>query len=68
MSEKNLPSNESEAQEEINKLVARAYDAINQAEALADKFGISFSLDVAYGMGGTYDPEEGEWMSSSESC
>lgn len=68
MSEKNLPSNESEAREEINKLVSRAYDTINQAEALADKFGISFGLDVAYGMGGTYDPEEGEWMSSSQSC
>lgn len=68
MSEINLPSNENEAREEINKLISKAYDAINRAEELANKFNITFDFDVAYGMGGSYDPVEGEWVSSSENC
>lgn len=66
--ESKLPTNEAEAQEYIDKLVEEAYGKISEAEEIAQKFDIHFSFDLAYGMGGSYDPEEGEWMSSSSQC
>ena len=52
-------------------------EALSEAESIADKYKLSFSISPAYGMGGTYDddPEErvGEdwessWESSSANC
>lgn len=42
--------------EELTELVNAAYAAVNACTAFADKHKLSFSFDVAYGMGGTYNP------------
>lgn len=47
---------------------AKLINAFSEAEAVADKYELSFSIDPAYGMGGTYDGEDGEWCPSSQSC
>jgi hypothetical protein len=70
-----------EATAEIAELVKQAYAKIHAAEAIADKYGVKFSFDLAYGMGGWYRPnhedwnssacfgeDEGGWMASSQSC
>lgn len=44
-----------------------AEENLQQARQIADKFGVSFSWDFEYGMGGSYVPNEG-WAPSSESC
>jgi hypothetical protein len=59
----------------IAELVQQAYDALNEAESVADEHKLDFSFSPAYGMGGTYYPagheykwvEEG-WNPSSQSC
>lgn len=55
-----------EANENLSKLVAEVYKKLGEAQTFADKHNLSFSLDVEYGMGGSY--EEGEWHPSSQSC
>lgn len=73
-----------EQYKELNELVSKAYKAVNEAEAHARKYGLTFHFEVAYGMGGTFDgrtPEQqeeeygyinsdsdGGWLSSSMSC
>jgi hypothetical protein len=63
-----------EASAAIAELVQQAYGFINAAEKIADEHELSFSFDIAYGMGGTYDPtyeqeySEGNWHPSSQSC
>ena len=73
-----------EQYKELNELVSKAYKAVNEAEAYARKYGLTFHFEVAYGMGGTFDgrtPEQqeeedgyinsdsdGGWLSSSMSC
>ena len=52
---------------EIDKLVREAYAAIKLAEELAKEADYGFSFDLAYGMGGYFDPSEG-WCPSSQSC
>ena len=42
--------------------------ALAQAEAIADEYGLEFSIDPAYGMGGYYEGTESEWYPSSQSC
>lgn len=72
-----LQQNRDKAFEEINKLRQQAYDLIKQCEAIADESGCGFSWDIAYGMGGyynprkpdkldesKYDPDSGEWSES----
>lgn len=66
--EKKVPTTADEAQLMINDLVSQAYKCISEAEELSKKFEIGFSFDIAYGMGGYFEPEEGEWQSSSSSC
>ena len=70
------------ASEAISEHVAAAYAAIQEAEKLADEFGLEFSFDLTYGMGGTYigknyseraghdwySSNEGSWLASSQSC
>jgi predicted NUDIX family phosphoesterase len=46
-----------EAYEKISALCAEAKAKIKEAERLADQHGSSFSFQVSYGMGGTYNPK-----------
>lgn len=54
--------------------VDKIYEAIAEAERIADETGESFGIDIAYGMGGYYEPTEehedigGHWFPSSLSC
>lgn len=58
--------------QEAAKLVAQkvdeAYNALTEAQRLADKHDLAFSFSPAFGMGGYYDGHEGEWNASSHSC
>ena len=72
--------NKDELQALVQSKVAQAEALIAEAEELTEKNELpGFSLDVAYGMGGTYmkareywessDVEETyQWMASSQSC
>ncbi|HET8687662.1 MAG TPA: hypothetical protein VFM18_13510 [Methanosarcina sp.] len=65
-----------------NKLIAErlevAMNLISECESIADTTQVGFSWDLAYGMGGWYEPRTGEvdrwgdqkggWQSSSSSC
>lgn len=64
----NIPSTSEEANEEINRLTSIAYAALNAATEIATKFDLYVNFDLAYGMGGSFDPDEGEWVSSSANC
>lgn len=55
-----------EANAKLAQLVADIYSKIREAQELADEHELGFSLDVEYGMGGSY--EEGAWHPSSQSC
>jgi hypothetical protein len=46
--------------------VAAAYELIAEAEKIATEHSLSFSWEIAYGMGGWF--ESGEWRASSQSC
>lgn len=54
-----------EALAKIAELTDKAYEMVKEAERIADANEVGFSFDVAYGMGGYYDGEEGEWNPSS---
>lgn len=64
----NTPTTSEEAKNEINRLTSIAYDALNAATEIATKFDLYVNFDLAYGMGGSFDPDEGEWVSSSANC
>ena len=64
----NTPSTSEEANAEINRLTSIAYSALNAATEIATKFDLYVNFDLAYGMGGSFDPDEGEWISSSANC
>ncbi|BAU40113.1 hypothetical protein [Ralstonia phage RSP15] len=57
-----------EASKKIAELTDKAYDALREATEIAQKFDISFDFSPAYGMGGSYEPEEGRWRSSTAIC
>lgn len=73
-----------EAQNRIKALQKIAYNALNEAESLADEHDIQFDFTISYGAGATYYPpdqidewmrsdlciEEGQgaWISSSQQC
>ena len=57
-----------EAEKQIETLLKEAHEKIDEAKKLADKYELSFDWDLSYGMGGSYDGEEGEWRSSSSNC
>lgn len=52
----------------MSKLSDEIDSAIDKATSFADRYNLDFSLNPAYGMGGTYDGEDGEWHPSSQSC
>ena len=56
------------AEEEMARLSNAIDAAISKATAFADKYNLNFHMDTAYGMGGYYDGEDGEWHPSSQSC
>ena len=66
------------AYKEIENLKTKAMQLIKEAEEIAKKNNVSFSFDVAYGMGGTFSNETGGydsdetgewcWQPSSHSC
>ncbi len=51
----------------INSKLDEAKRLIKECEQIATEYDVSFGWDVAYGMGGTYDPTDG-WISSSQNC
>jgi hypothetical protein len=63
---------------ELNKKIDQIHALVRECELLAEETDHSFSLSIAYGMGGTYSrtwedsdsSEEGtwEWQASSQSC
>jgi hypothetical protein len=64
------------AERKIDERVAEVHRLLVEAQKIADDNGVTFSLQVAYGMGGTYFPpshrddedfREG-WVSSSSMC
>lgn len=59
---------ESQAKATIEALTGQAYALIKEAEELAIASGESFDFSLEYGMGGTFDPDSGEWNSSSSMC
>ena len=66
----------------ITILLGHAYTALEDAEKLANEYGLAFNFDPALGMGGTYYSEnskykphilrdmglESGWVSSSSQC
>lgn len=52
----------------LSQKVNEAYDALTEAQQIADEHGLSFSFSPEYGMGGYYDGEDAEWNPSSQSC
>lgn len=60
---------EQEVLQKISDLIAEAQNAVWEAEILADKYNVKFSMCLGdYGMGGYYNGEIGDWQSSSASC
>lgn len=57
-----------EAVKQISELTQQAYELIRQAQVIANEAEVDFCFDVAYGMGGTYSGEDGEWYPSSQGC
>lgn len=66
-----------EATAKIAEHVAAAYEAIRQAESIADEYGLSFSFDLTYGAGAQYigdmkdrwnDTGSGWHASSQQGC
>lgn len=55
-----------EVMAKIAQHVADAHASLEAAEALAMEHDMAFSFSPAYGMGGYFDGEEGEWTSSSQ--
>ncbi|QHJ84336.1 MAG: hypothetical protein [Caudoviricetes sp.] len=58
----------------LQEAVKKIYEAVAEAESISNETGESFSLDIVWGMGGYYDPEEynedmdSHWYPSSQSC
>lgn len=70
-------TDEQKALSEIGTKINEVYKLIKECEEIAERAGVEFSLDVAYGMGGTYVPKkiadeetwtEQGWNASSQSC
>lgn len=71
-----------EATKLISEKIREAEKLISEAENISDQSGVGFSWDMAYGMGGYYQPasdpswtdssscyeDTGGWQASSEMC
>lgn len=54
------------AQAELSEAVKAFQDALDNAEKIATKYGLGFSMSPAWGMGGYFSA--GGWVSSSSGC
>lgn len=63
-----VPTSKEEAAAVIEQMKSEIDTRLGVCTELANKFDIGFSMDIAYGMGGYYDPEEKEWCPSSMGC
>ena len=65
-------TNKGESMSKLEEAIQAIYDAVKKAEEISLETGESFSLDIAYGMGGYFDPgdeyDESHWFPSSHSC
>lgn len=58
----------------LQEAVKKIYEAVAEAESISNETGESFYLEIEYGMGGYYDPDnendycESHWFPSSTSC
>lgn len=57
-----------EATRIIAEKVAAAAALIRECEQIADQHDVCFDFSVAYGMGGSYYPDDNGWYSSSQDC
>ena len=57
-----------EASQQISDRMVQIRALFKECEDLAVSGNVSFSFDLAYGMGGYYNPQEARWVSSSEGC
>lgn len=63
-----------ELQQELDTLVSSAKKSLHDAEAFANKHGLSFYFEPSYGMGGEYiggevgPYDQQGWNPSSQSC
>lgn len=75
----NLLLNDTDMTRKANELIAiyvkEAMESLEKAKTIADKYNVSFRFSPAYGMGGSYDPDEWDssdsssgWRPSSQSC
>ncbi len=80
----NTDEEKQKAYEKIAEALKVASEKLEEAQALADEHALSFTWDLAYGMGGTYEGKgtsdydyyyktskerkTGEWVSSSSTC
>ncbi len=65
-------------EKQIQQLISEAYERIREAQKIATEHKLSFSFDVAYGMGGTFNGDESVaaeydmdgvgWKASNHSC
>lgn len=53
---------------ELEEKVSAFESALAEAERIADLHGLEFNIYPAYGMGGSYNGQTGDWSPSSESC
>ena len=56
------------ATEKLDQIVEQFNAKLKEAENLASKYKLEFDISPAYGMGGYFDGEKGEWHPSSQSC
>ena len=68
-----VPKTNKELYVVLDKLVQKGVNGIKEAENFANEHGLTFNIDIAYGMGGTYYPtikmiknihDEGSWVNS----
>lgn len=57
-----------EASKMISEKIQIAYDAIKEAEELADEYGLEMSFNPAYGMGGWYYGKNSEAWDSDDAA
>lgn len=63
-----VPTTREEAASVIEQMKSEIDTRLEVCTEIANKFDIGFSMNIAYGMGGYYDPDEKEWCPSSSSC
>lgn len=68
MDEQTLEDIQSDAARIISEKIRQINLMLKECEKLATETGIGFEFSPVYGMGGYFDPEQQEWLPSSQSC